>query len=203
MSISRNSILSFRLLSHLLLIAISLTSFGFGCRSLAHTTSLAQESFPAAPDDRTLIYVAIADTLDPLPIETGATPLRSDALAANDKTSYIEIKGQGATKSIDDPLPRFYLFMLDGENVHPPFIVRLTSKRGARRVTAIAQKGMKGFAIYSEEIVKPHYRVLSRESGVLYLEIRPREALAPGEYAIIGSDLQRITTFRIIAGSTR
>jgi hypothetical protein len=65
----------------------------------------------------------------------------------------------------------------------------------------MAQKGLKGFAIYSEEIVKPHYRVLGRADGLLYMEISPRESLTPGEYAIIGTDLQRIATFRVAAAS--
>ncbi|HVS21157.1 MAG TPA: hypothetical protein VHD88_04875, partial [Pyrinomonadaceae bacterium] len=69
---------------------------------------------------------------------------------------------------------------------------------GARRVTAIAQRGLSGFAISSEEIVKPSVRVLTRVEGdQVFLELRPRASLAPGEYAIIGDDLTRIATFRV------
>lgn len=75
--------------------------------------------------------------------------------------------------------------------------MRLAEKRGARRVTAMAQKGYRGYAIDSEEIVKPHYRVLGRENGLIFMEIRPREPLMTGEYAIIGTDLKLTATFSI------
>lgn len=157
-----------------------------------------QDAFPAPPADRALIYlVNESGAVEPLPFETGMTPLKADEVAGSDKTSYIELKGAQASKIISQFEPRFYLFVKDEANAHPPFIVRLTQKRGGRRVTAMAQKGLRGFAIYSEEIVKPHYRVLGREGGMLYMEIRPRLPLAPGEYAVIGSDLQRIATFRL------
>jgi hypothetical protein len=65
----------------------------------------------------------------------------------------------------------------------------------------MAQKGYKGFAIDSEEIIKPHYRVLGRDNGLIYMEIRPREPLMFGEYAIIGTDLARVATFRVAAAS--
>lgn len=162
-----------------------------------------QEAFPAPPADRTLIYLVNGGAVEALPFETGTTTLKTDAVARSDKTSYIELKGARAGLQIDETLPRFYLFVADVANVHPPFIVRLTEKRGARRVTAMAQKGFSGFAIYSEEIIKPRLRVLGREGGLLYMEIRPRESLLPGEYAIIGTDLQRIATFRIAGASNR
>lgn len=184
--------------------AILVASLIFGTQSLAYGPARAQDTFPPPPADRTQIYVVNgANALEPLPFETGATPLKTDRVAGNDKTSYIEVKGLGTTKTIDNASPRFYLFVPDEANVHPPFIVHLTQKKGSRRVTAMAQKGLKGFAIYSEEIVKPHYRVLSHTTGALYMEIRPRESLAPGEYAIIGTDLERIATFRIVAASNR
>ena len=182
------------------LIALTLASFGFANNTFACAPFQNQESVPAPPNDRSLIYVADAsNALDPLPFETGTTPLKSGAVAERDKASYIELRGLNAKMSVRDPLARFYLFVSDEANVHPPFIVRLTEKRGARRVTAMTQKGLKGFAIYSEEIVKPRYRVLSRMNGVVYLEIQPREPLAPGEYAIIGADLNRIATFSVVA----
>ena len=81
--------------------------------------------------------------------------------------------------------------------------MRLTQKRGARRVVAMAKKGYKGFAIGSEEIVKPHYRVLGREGGMLFMEVRTREPLLLGEYAIIGTDLKQIATFGIAGARMR
>jgi hypothetical protein len=145
-----------------------------------------------------MIYVgAAANTLDPLPFEMGTTPLKTDQVAGSDKTSYIELKGAGSEKSINNSLPRIYLFVSDTANVHPPFIVRLTQKNSARRVTVTSQKGLKGFAVNTGDIIKPHYRVLSDVGNSLYMEITPRESLPPGEYAIIGTSLQRIATFRV------
>jgi hypothetical protein len=167
------------------------------------TLAQAQQSFPAPPADRAQIYLAgEGGALEALPFEAGTTPLKAEAVAGSDKRSYIELKGLAAAKAIRDTSPRFYLFVRDEAGAHPPFLVRLSQKRDARRVTAMAQKGLKGFAIYSEEIVKPHYRVLSRADGMLYMEISPRESLTPGEYAIIGTDLQRIATFRVVSASS-
>jgi hypothetical protein len=64
-------------------------------------------------------------------------------------------------------------------------------------VTAIAQPGLRGFAIASEEIIMPTIRVLARDGDTVFMELRPRASLLPGEYAIIGADLARIATFRI------
>ncbi|MDT4897690.1 MAG: hypothetical protein QOH25_2767 [Acidobacteriota bacterium] len=162
----------------------------------------AQESFPAPPADRTLIYFAgEAGALVPLIFETGTTPLTIDAVAKGDKRSYVELKGERGATVITNIEPRFYVFLADDGHAKPPFIVRLTEKRGARRVSAMAQKGYKGFAIDSEEIVKPHYRVLGHENGMLFMEIRTREPLMLGEYAIIGTDLKQIATFRVAAAS--
>lgn len=194
----------FRLNAQAYLTAIAWSLLALGSIVLVCSRTQAQNSFPAPPTDRAQIYVVNdANALEALPFETGTTPLKTDRVAGNDKTSYIEVKGLGASKTINNTSPRFYLFVSDGANVHPPFIVQLTHKNGARRVTAMAQKGLMGFAIYSEEIVKPHYRVLSRTDGALYMEISPRESLAPGEYAIIGSDLERIATFRVATASNR
>lgn len=162
-----------------------------------------QETFAAPPADRALVYVADdSNALTALPFEAGTTPLAVEKVASGDKRSYIELKGESAATALKSSEPRFYLFVPDVPNAHPPFVVSLTTKRGARRVTAMAQKGYKGFAVDSALIIKPHYRVLGREGGMLYMEIRPREWLLPGEYAIIGTDLQRIATFRI-TGATQ
>jgi hypothetical protein len=157
-----------------------------------------QESFPAPPADRTLIYFADeTNRLTPLPFETGVTPMRVDEVAGSDKRSYVEIKGERAATTITTDAPRFYLFVPDEKNVHTPFLVRLSGKGQARRVTAMRQRGQRGFAIDSEEIIMPHYRVLASDGGMLYMEFRARQPLPPGEYAFIGVDLRRIATFRI------
>jgi hypothetical protein len=157
-----------------------------------------QESFPAPPADRTLIYFADeANRLTPLPFETGMTPLSVDEVARSDKRSYVEIKGERAATIITSDATRFYLFVPDEKNVHTPFLVRLSNKGQARRVTAMRQRGQRGFAIDSEEIIMPHYRVLASDGGMLYMEFRARQPLLPGEYAFIGTDLRRIATFRV------
>jgi hypothetical protein len=162
----------------------------------------AQEQFPAPPADRAPVYFADkSNALVALPFEAATTPLSTEKAAGSDKRSYLELSGESAATALNIVEPRFYLFVPDVPNAHPPFIVSLTTKRGARRVTAMAQKGLKGFAIDSAEIIKPHYRVLGSQDGLLYMEIRPREMLLPGEYAIIGTDLRRIATFRITAAA--
>ena len=176
---------------------------GRGARAYIFHLPTAQETFPAPPADRAPIYIADErGALSPLAFEAGTTPLNVEAVAKGDKRSYVELKGERSATVIINVEPRFYLFVADDGHAKPPFIVRLTEKRGARRVTAMAQKGYKGFAIDSEEIVKPHYRVLGREGGMLFMEIRAREPLMLGEYAIVGADLQRVATFRVAAAAS-
>jgi hypothetical protein len=162
-------------------------------------TARAQEFLPAAPSDRSLIYTLDEQNkLVPLPFEQGQTPLRPDAIAKNTKVSYIELKGEHGLTLFKSAQPRVFLFTWQRPGAHPPFLVWLTPHKGARRVTAIAQKGLNGFAISSEEIIKPTIRVLAREGDQVFMEVRPRVSLMPGEYAIIGDDLARIATFRVV-----
>ena len=97
--------------------------------------------------------------------------------------------------------PRVFLFTYERSGAHPPFLVWLTPRKGARRVTAIAQRGLIGFAISSEEIIKPTVRGLVKDGDLVFMEVRPRTSLIPGEYAIIGDDLARIATFRVITAA--
>ena len=173
--------------------------FGFFTR-----TSTAQEFLPSPPADRALIYVLDdQNKLVPLRFEQGQTPLHSDQVAKGTKVSFIELKGEHSATTLTTA-PRLFLFTSSRQGTHPPFLVWLTPHRGARRVTAIAQKGMQGFAIDSEAIIKPSIRVLARLDGdQVFVELRPRSSLIAGEYAIIGDDLTRIATFRVVAGATR
>jgi hypothetical protein len=168
-----------------------------GSSSIPSTT--AQEFLPAAPSDRGLIYMLDEQNkLQALPFEQGQTPLRPDAVAKSTKVSYIEIKGDHGVTVFHSAQPRVFLFTFQRPGAHPPFLVWLTPHKGARRVTAIAQRGLSGFAISSEEIIKPTIRVLVKEGEQVFMEIRPRTSLMPGEYAIIGDDLARIATFRVV-----
>lgn len=173
--------------------------------AVALAQNAAQETLPEPPADRSLIYVADGQggALAALAFEPGSTPLRVEEVAKGDKRSHVELKGEHAQTIVTSLEPRFYLFLPDEANAKPPFLVRLTPRRGARRVTAMAQKGYKGFAIDSEEIVKPHYRVIRREGGTQFVEFRPRDPLFDGEYAIIGADLQRVATFRVMPAPAR
>lgn len=165
-------------------------------------TGRAQEFLPAPPPDRSLIYTLDdQNKLVPLPFEQGQTPLRPDTIAKNTKVSYIELKGEHAATVFKTATPRVFLFTYQRPGVHPPFLVWLTPHKGARRVTAIAQRGLSGFGVSSEEIIRPTVRGLVKEGDLVFMEVRPRTSLMPGEYAIIGDDLARIATFRVITAA--
>ena len=160
-----------------------------------------QEFLPAPPADRTLVYVLDQQNkLVPLPVETATTPLPREAVAKSTKLSYVEIKGEHSPASWTR-VDRLFLFTVEQGGAHPPLLVWLTPRHGARRVTAIAEQGRAGFAISAEEIIKPTARGLAKEGDVVFMELRPRVSLMPGEYAIIGGDLTRVATFRVVATS--
>lgn len=157
----------------------------------------AQEFIPSPPPDRELVYVLDQDKkLVALPFEKAETPLSRDQVARETKSSYLELKGEHSATVLGAD-QRIFLFTLERGGAHPSMIVWLTPRKGARRVTAIAQKGLAGFAITAADIVKPSVRGLIKEGDVIFVELRPRVSLAPGEYAIIGADLNRVATFRV------
>ena len=161
----------------------------------------AQEFLPSPPSDKTLVYILDSQNqLVALPFETGRTPLKITEKAKSSKTSYLEISGERATTMLP-AMPRIFLFTSERQGTHPPFIVWMEAQHGARRATAVTQAGMSGFAIDSAEIVKPTVRVLAKSGDEVFMELRPRSSLVPGEYAIIGDDLTRIATFRVAAES--
>jgi hypothetical protein len=186
-----------KILPSLLISSLYLLGF-LSIVQLSGKVAATQEFLPSPPTDRTPVYVLDRENkLVPLPFESGSTPLHSDAVAKETKTSYVEIKGEHAATILND-VPRWFLFTSQRAGAHPPFLVWLTPHKGARRVTVVAQKGLSGFAVSSAEIVKPSVRVLARlEGDDIFMEGRPRASLAPGEYAIIGNDLTRIATFRV------
>jgi hypothetical protein len=178
--------------------SVALISF-LVCAAAPRTTN--QEFLPAPPPDRSLIYILDdGNKLVALPFEHGTTPLRRDVVAKSTQISYVELKGEHAATTLS-ATQRFFLFTFERPGVHPPFIVWLTPHKGARRVTAIAQRGLSGFAISSDEIVKPTVRGLAKDGDQVFMEVRPRISLMPGEYAIIGDDLERIATFRVISAA--
>jgi len=163
-------------------------------------TFTAQEFLPSPPPDRTFIYrLDDQHKLEPLAFEAGRTPLKFQQVAKSTEVSYIELKGEHSPTIFKTPIPRVFLFTYERPGTHPPFLVLLGPHKGARRVTAIAQRGLSGFAISSDEIIKPSVRGLMKEGDLVFMEVRPRASLMPGEYAIIGDDLARIATFRVVA----
>jgi hypothetical protein len=160
----------------------------------------AQDFLPRPAVDHSLVYfLNDRNDLVPLPFEQGQTSLKLNAPAKETRIGFIELKGEHALTIFDTDMPRIFLFTAQRAGSHPPFLVFLTARRGSRRVTAVAQQGLKGFAIASEEIVKPLLRVIATAGEEVFVEVRPRISLMAGEYAIIGNDLARIATFRIVA----
>jgi len=49
--------------------------------------------------------------------------------------------------------------------------------------------------------VRPIPRGLSKNGEEVFMELRPRTSLMPGEYAIIGNDLSRVATFRVVSAA--
>jgi len=157
-----------------------------------------QDAVPAVPADQSLVYFTDEQgKLSPIPFEVGHTPLNPLEIAKEDKTSYVEVPGPDSKTTVRTSDPRIYLFVSGQPNTHPAFLVQFIVRKGLRRVTALTERGRSGYAIASEQIVKPHYRVLANQNGMLFMEIRPRTPLAEGEYAIMGSDLSRVATFRV------
>jgi len=164
---------------------------------LMASVCLAQEFLPSPPDDHGLIYTLDGQNkLVALPFETAQTPLHVAELAKKSASSYVELKGEHSA-TVLAPTQRIFLFTTDRGGAHPPFIVWLTPHHGARRVTAITEKGLAGFAVPKEEIVKPAVRGLTKNGDEVFMELRPRTSLIPGEYAIIGADLTKVATFRV------
>lgn len=176
------------------------TTIAFICFWLGHLALTAQqETLPAPPADHSLIYVLNQSReLVALPFESATTPIRTNQVAKSTSTSYLEIKGEHAA-TVVLANASIFVFTIDRGGAHPPMIVWLTPHGGSRRVTAIAERGRAGFAISSSEIVRPIPRGLSKNGDEVFMELRPRVSLMPGEYAIIGSDLTRVATFRVVS----
>ena len=163
-------------------------------------SALAQSDIgPAPPADHSLIYALNQENkLAPLPFEIATTPLKTELVAKSTTTSYLELKGEHAPTVLPGNAGIF-VFVTDRGGAHPPLIVWLTPHRGSRRVTAIAERGRAGFAIVTSEIVRPVPHGLAKNGDEVFMELRPRASLMPGEYAIIGNDLTRVATFRVVS----
>ena len=175
-------------------ILLSLLAFG---GALTARFNQIPEFFPAPPADHGLIYVIDEPhKLSALLFEKAETPIKSDQVARSTSISYIELKGQHSSTVLKAD-QRIFVFTMERPGMHPPFIVLLTPRRGNRRATAIVQRGLTGFAISSDQIIRPSVLGLWKSGDEVFMELRPRVSLAPGEYAIIGADLTRVATFRV------
>lgn len=200
-----------RLTSIFLLFYLALSTLTAHSESEAETRSSAdtrtQQSFPAVPDDLTRVYYAdVGNRLVPLPFETGLIPINVYSVARDDKRFEIELNGSRATTRLKNSNPSFYVFVADRMDPPPHLLVRLRSKKDSRRFTITTIKGRKGYAPLYEDNIRLDYRILERllvEAGrgrvlfVNYMEIKPRQRLEPGEYAIIGDSLADIATFSV------
>lgn len=165
------------------------------------------QPYPEIPNDVTRVFFPDSTNhLVPLPFEPGLVQVDVYAIAPSDRTFYVELKGTGTATEFSSGDLHFYVFVMDRMDPPPHQMVRLTNHHGTRRFRISVEKGRKGFAPFSSETVKLQYRILDRlrvETGkgrflyVNYMEISPRDPLSPGEYAIIGSDLSDIATFRV------
>lgn len=171
------------------------------------TNIYTQQSFPSAPSDLTRTYYAdVENKLEPLPFEKGITSANVFAIARDNATFRVKLNGPKSATLLQHSNHTFYVFVADKMDPPPHLLVRLTSKKSSRQFTITLIKGRKGYAPLNEENIRLDYRVLERlrvETGrgrilfVNYMEIRPRQRLQPGEYAIIGDSLSDIATFSI------
>jgi hypothetical protein len=177
-------------------IRIALMVFG-----LLHPALLAGQEPTRLPADHNLIYALDEQNKTiALPFETATTPLKPEQVARSTTTNYLELKGEHSP-TVLPAKTLIFVFTMDRGGAHPPLIVWLTAHGRSRRVTAIAERGRAGFAIVTSEIVRPIPRGLAKNGDEVYMELRPRTSLMPGEYAIIGNDLTRVATFRVVSAS--
>jgi hypothetical protein len=102
-----------------------------------------EEAFPDYPDDITRVYfLTDAHELMALPFEVAVSSLQEKARAKSNLMGHVELKGERAATVIRNPQPRFYVFVQEDVNPPPQFLIRLTGRKGARRFTAVAEKGI-------------------------------------------------------------
>jgi len=116
------------------------------------------------------------------------------------------VGGPHAATIVDTNDPRFYVFVTDRMDPPPHLLLQLEAKSERRQFTVVSEKGRKGYAPLAKQNVKLDYRILERlkvqvNRGrmmfVNYLELRPRQVLRTGEYAVVGDSFQDIATFRV------
>lgn len=183
----------------LLLIAITLGLEFF-------TPCKIQNLYPEPPNDLTRIYYLSNNKLVALPFEKGLTTVNVFAPAAADKVTQVRVKGTSAETILTNDDLRFYAFVADRMEPPPHQLVRLTVTKTNRQLKISVVKGRDGYAPFESDTIGLEHRLLERlrvSAGsnrilfVNYMELRPKNVLTPGEYAIIGDSLADMATFRV------
>ena len=181
--------------------------FHFAIANVNHNLlAIAQEPFPESPDLTRVYYQTAQNKLSPLPFEVGVTQIDGFAVARRSRTSYVTLGGSQAATVLRGDDPHFYVFVADKMDPPPHLLLQLESQNQRRRFTVVSERGQVGFSPLASENIRLDYRILERlqvspSRGVFlfinYLELRPRQRLKSGEYAIIGNSLKDIATFRV------
>lgn len=165
-----------------------------------------QQSYPPPPNDATRIYYLHNQELTPIPFEQGQVTGNLFVPAPEDKVAPVRLKGARAATVLNVQDLRFYVFVGDRMDPPPHQLVRLTPKGSSRELKISLVKGRRGYAPFDVDTLPLERRLLerlrvtagtSRIIFVNYMELRPKEKLSPGEYAIIGDSLADMATFRI------
>lgn len=165
-----------------------------------------QNRFPDPPNDLTRIYYLNDNKLVALPFEEGITSLNVFVPAVADKVTQVRVKGTSAEIALTNNDLRFYAFVADRMEPPPHQLVRLTTTKSNRQLKISVVKGRDGYAPFESDTIGLEHRLLERlrvSAGpnrilfVNYMELRPKIALTPGEYAIIGDSLADMATFRV------
>lgn len=165
-----------------------------------------QDRFPDPPNDATRIYILNNQQLAALPFEQGLVAANVFIPAAENKVTQVRLKGSTAATVLSNSDPRFYVFVGDRMDPPPHQLVRLSPKGPNRELKISLIKGRKGYAPFESDTLPLERRLLERlrvAAGpgrilfVNYMELRPKNSLPAGEYAIIGDSLADMATFRI------
>jgi len=165
-----------------------------------------QDRFPEPPKDLTRIYYLNESELTPLPFEEGLVHANVFVPALQDKVTRVLIKGASAATVLSNDKLRFYAYVADRMDPAPHQLVRLTNRKSNRELKISLIKGRKGYAPFAADAIELEHRLLERlrvNAGsnrilfVNYMELRPKDKLISGEYAIIGDSLADMATFRI------
>jgi hypothetical protein len=159
------------------------------------------------PNDITLAYVKTdSGKFAPLPLEDIVTKLPLPLDAKTTKTGRLEIKNASAQTILRDTKPVFFIFVRVNFDPPPHFLVRLEPTGNCRRINATSAPGNRTFIADFDDVIRVEYRLVEKipvknSSGMIFyvyfMAVRPTSPLVDGEYALLGSNLLQMATFRI------